>query len=285
MKRALLVAICSLGLLACGTTSDTASSVSDSTVADSTATTNAAVDTTSTVATTTTIAVSTIDEKVVECDEDTIGADMKTKVRMDKCTENFGIGNTDKNTWNCPDDGCREASLFKRVNGTWSTNTMCRKDQPMVKPMRLCYRTDKAAVATDEDLFPPKIACTLWDANSELRFVAYTGCEPSAEAIKTSLTRKCQGEWVQNEYLPFETCDSGTMVKRAQKVMKAAGLTTELDGFYGSDNAKQIAAFQEKNGLRKTGMLDIETWKKLIAISPVKGSDRDGDGVITPDEM
>ena len=285
MKRALLVVICSMGLLACGTTSDTASSVSDSTVADSTATTNAAVDTTSTVATTTTIAVSTVDEKVVECDEDTIGADMKTKVKMEKCTENFGIGNTDKNTWNCPDDGCREASLFKRVNGKWSTNTTCRKDQPMVKPMRLCYRTDKAAVATDEDLFPPKIACNLWDANSELRFVTYTGCEPSAEAIKTSLTRKCQGEWVQNEYLPFETCDSGTMVKRAQKVMKAAGLTTELDGFYGSDNAKQIAAFQEENGLRKTGMLDIETWKKLIAVSPVKGSDRDGDGVITPDEM
>ena len=282
MKRFVLAIVCSVGLVACGeASSDTTSTVTDSTVAR-----DATAETSSTLSlTTTTLAVSMIDEKAIECDEDAIGADMKTKVKMDKCTENFGVGNTDKNTWNCPEDGCREASLFKRVNGKWGTNTMCRKDQPMVTPMRLCYRTDKAAVATEDDVLPPKIACTLWDANSELRFVSFTGCEPSAEAIKESLTRKCQGEWVQNEYLPFETCDSGTMVKRAQKVMKAAGLMTELDGFYGSNNAKQIADFQTKNGLRKTGMLDIDTWKKLIAVAPAKGTDRDGDGVITPDEM
>ena len=281
MKRALLVIACVSTLAACSTSSST----STPTVVDSTAVTETVDASTTTTMAITTTTMLTIEEKVVECDEDTIGADMKTKVKMERCTENFGIGNTDKNTWNCPDDGCREASLFKRVNGKWSTNTMCRKDQPMVKPMRLCYRTDKAAVATDDDVFPPKIACALWDANSALRFVSFTGCEPSAAAIKESLTKKCQGEWVQNEYLPFETCDSGNMVKRAQKVMKAAGLTTELDGFYGSDNAKQIAAFQEKNGLRKTGMLDIDTWRKLIAVAPVKGTDRDGDGVITPDEM
>lgn len=282
MKRALLALACVSTLAACSTSAST--SDTDSTAVDTTVVDTIDVSTTTTVAITTTT-VSTIEEKVVECDEDAIGVDMKTKVKMERCTENFGIGNTDKNTWNCPDDGCREASLFKRVNGKWSTNTMCRKDQPMVTPMRLCYRTDKAAVATDDDVFPPRIACALWDANSALRFVSFTGCEPSATAIKESLTKKCQGEWVQNEYLPFETCDSGTMVKRAQKVMKAAGLTTELDGFYGSDNAKQIAAFQEKNGLRKTGMLDIDTWRKLIAVAPVKGTDRDGDGVITPDEM
>jgi hypothetical protein len=46
-----------------------------------------------------------------------------------------------------------------------------------------------------------------------------------------------------------------------------------------------LPIFQEKNGLRKTGMLDIDTWRKLIAVAPVKGTDRDGDGVITPDEM
>ena len=281
MKRALLAFACVVSLTACSTsTSDSATTSVDSTVVTDSVDTS----TTSTIAQTTTT-LSSVDEKVIECDEDVIGADMKTKVKMERCTENFGIGNTDKNTWNCPDDGCREAALFKRVNGKWGTNTMCRKDQPMVTPMRLCYRTDKAAVATEDDVFPPKIACALWDANSALRFVSITGCEPSAEAIKESLTKKCQGEWVRNEYLPFETCDSGPMVKHAQKAMQAAGLTTELDGFYGSDNAKQIAGFQEKNGLRKTGMLDIDTWKKLVAVAPVKGTDRDGDGVITPDEM
>lgn len=153
MKRALLAIACVSTLAACSTSSST----STTSVVDSAAVTDTVDMSTTTTVAITTATVSAIEEKIVECDEDVIGADMKTKVKMERCTDNFGIGNIDKNTWNCPDNGCREASLFKRANGKWSTNTMCRKDQPMVTPMRLCYRTDKAAVATEDDVFPRKL--------------------------------------------------------------------------------------------------------------------------------
>lgn len=255
----------------------------------STTSTPTAVDvldtTTTSVAVTSTTRVPTpdVDEKFVECDVTVFKTQFKTGMRMERCTDTWATGLKDRDTWNCPSEGCTSVDIFHLVNGTWTITATCYKERPIFPRLRWCYTGLR--VSTDGDLPGAKVSCKLWDSNSSLRYVWMTGCPPRDIDVRTALARNCKGSWTHNEYLPFETCDSGWVVKRAQKYLKAQGFKVDVDGFYGSAVTKVIAAYQEKNNIVKTGVLDINTWKSITSVKPPAGTDENGDGVITPDEM
>lgn len=84
----------------------------------------------------------------------------------------------------------------------------------------------------------------------------------------------------KNELLPLSLCDQGRGVRRVQKLL---GLN--VDGSYGNNTHNAVVDFQYENGLVPTGVVDRETWYKLDPAQLGPGFDRNGDGLVTPDEF
>lgn len=57
--------------------------------------------------------------------------------------------------------------------------------------------------------------------------------------------------------------DEGSQVKEAQELLKKAGSTIKPTGKYNIGMYSAVKAFQKKNGLKVTGVIDSATWKKL----------------------
>ena len=283
MKRALFVAATALVLASCGGTSSnnaTSDTTNSGTAPTADVTTTAATATT-VAATTTTVAV---DEDVVKCPTSTFSAQFKTKMRMLDCTTTWAIGRYDRDTWNCPSDGCVDARIFHLENGVWVDKATCYTTEPLIPGKRRCYVPD-VGVATDADLPPASIACKIWPTNRQLVWVSETGCEPSAAEIAAALSTKCDS-WTATEFLPYAPCASGAGVKVMQRALREAGYPVDADGYNGPGTVKQIAAFQTKQNVPKTGLMDLATWKLLLAAAPsLKGTDTNNDGVVTPDEI
>lgn len=64
--------------------------------------------------------------------------------------------------------------------------------------------------------------------------------------------------------------DGGPNVKTAQELLKKAGSSIEVNGIYSIGMVSAVRSFQRKNGLKVTGIIDAETWKKLVAVKAKK---------------
>lgn len=70
----------------------------------------------------------------------------------------------------------------------------------------------------------------------------------------------------EREYEPVysQTGSSGTEVEEIQRVLKERGIFTgEITGYYGTQTAQAVQAFQRQQGLRETGIADSATLKRL----------------------
>ena len=75
-------------------------------------------------------------------------------------------------------------------------------------------------------------------------------------------------------------------MRTVQKRLAALGFDTDVDGYLGPGGVTAVMAFQKKNGIMATGLVDLATWRALFpGNAGLKGTDTDGDGVITPDEL
>lgn len=223
------------------------------------------------------------DEDVVECDVKALRAALNSKMKMDLCTTSWAVGNTDRDTWNCPKAGCRQISLF-HLDGAWKKTVVCDSTQPLTYWKGSCYREDMTSVQAT-DIPPPSIQCKIWPANTDFNFLTVTGCKATKEVIAAATTGACT-HWSQNFILPLVKCDSGTGIRLAQGVLKKAGYSVQVDGYFGPSTAKAVFDFQKKQGIEQTGMIDLPTWQKLFPNnSGLRGKDTNNDGTITPDEL
>ena len=262
-----------------GSSSTTDSVAPQGSAADSVATTVA------TVAPTTTVDAQPTgeDEPLKECDTAEFRAAFKTKMVMGKCTTTWATGNTDRDTWNCPDGGCRQVSLY-RFSGTWTKTAVCDTTQPLTYWKGSCYHEDMTPMQAT-DIPPPSIQCKIWPANTQIAFLQETGCKITKDVVTSLMSGKCD-HWTQSPNLPLVKCDSGAGVRAAQSALRKAGFATDVDGFFGPGTAKAVFDYQSKNGITATSMIDLDTWKSLFpGNAGLKGRDSNNDGVITPDEF
>lgn len=223
-------------------------------------------------------------EKVIPCDAKAIGASFGEKVRVEACTATWAFGDTDRDTWNCPKEGCEQTRLYQLVNAKWISPAICYRNQPLTQFSRSCY-VPNAGPATLAQIPPSDVACAIWPANRSLKWIEETGCEARQADIDAALSGKCEG-YFQSTSLPVERCDQGTAVSEMQKRLKKAGFATQVDGYFGEAMAKAVYEFQSKNALLKSGVIDAATWKALEPDqTTLPGTDRNGDGLITPDEL
>lgn len=62
----------------------------------------------------------------------------------------------------------------------------------------------------------------------------------------------------------------GTEIKECQKLLKKAGSAVKVNGEFTIGMVSAVRAFQKKNGLEVTGIIDSKTFKKLSAKVPAK---------------
>lgn len=55
-----------------------------------------------------------------------------------------------------------------------------------------------------------------------------------------------------------------TYVTAVQKTMLGAGVPVTVDGYYGEKTAQAVSAYQQKKGLTNSGVVDVETWQRLV---------------------
>lgn len=200
------------------------------------------------------------------------------------CTENWAVGNLDRDTWNCPDAGCRQVKLFRRDAGTWTATATCDTTLPLSLWRVSCFRADLQPMAT-ADVPSLAVQCRIWPANVALRNVAETGCTPPESVVNEALRGECD-RWVDNYKLPLEKCDSGSAVRVLQKALKGKGHDVDVDGYFGTGTVRAVMDVQTKNSLLKTGLVDIGTWKAIFpGNAGLKGTDSNGDGVISAEEL
>lgn len=72
--------------------------------------------------------------------------------------------------------------------------------------------------------------------------------------------------------IALEYGESGPLVKEAQLMLAKTGSTIKPNGVFTIGMASAVKAFQRKNGLPVTGILNTATWKKLEACSKPKKS-------------
>jgi len=277
VKRIASLVLLSLIIAACSSSSD---AVTETTPAPVIATT------TSIVATTTTAPLLNppSGETAIPCDSKVVGASYGEKLRLEKCTTTWAFGDTDKDSWNCPDEGCAQTRIFKLEADKWVNTATCRRELPLTRYAMSCYVPNVGA-ATLAQLPPSDVACLIWPANSLLKYTSETGCTPSKTDIAAQMNGACTGYFTAVEF-PVEKCDQGTAVRVMQERLKKAGFNTNVDGYFGPNMAKAVYDFQGKQQLRQTGMIDQATW---LAIEPnqstLPGTDRNNDGVIDPSEL
>lgn len=64
--------------------------------------------------------------------------------------------------------------------------------------------------------------------------------------------------------------DKGIKVKECQRQLQYAGSTIKADGKFSIGMVSAVRSFQKKNNLPVTGVIDSKTFKKLLAVKPVK---------------
>ena len=278
MKR--LFSIC-LALFIVGACSPAELTSSETTSAPVIATTTTVQSTTTTIAP---LVNPASGEKTIACDTQTISAIYGEKLRLEKCTATWAYGDTDRDSWNCPDEGCAQTRLFHLENNKWTNTATCRRDLPLTRYVMSCYIPNVGA-ATLAQLPPSDVACLIWPANTLLKYSSETGCTPSKADIVAQMNGACTGYFAAIEF-PIEKCDQGSAVRVMQERLKKAGFATNVDGYFGPSMVKAVYDFQGKQKLVQTGMIDKSTWTALEPNqSSLPGTDRNGDGVVDPSEL
>ena len=223
-------------------------------------------------------------EKLGECNAKAMSASFGEKIKPEACTATWAFGDTDRDSWNCPDEGCDQTRIWKLVDTKWTTTAICYRNQPLTRYARSCY-IPNVGPATLAEIPPSDVACAIWPTNRSLKWIEETGCEPRKADIDAALSGKCDG-YFEASALPVERCDQGRAVTEMQKRLKAAGFDTQVDGYFGEKMARAVYDFQAKNSLLKSGVIDRATWRALEPNqSTLPGTDRNNDGLVTPDEF
>lgn len=278
MKKALLLLPLLFGLIACSSASDSVATTSPEPVL-TTSTLPLAATTTSP-----TFLNAASGEKEIPCDNKKTSAMYGEKLLLEKCTATWAFGDTDRDRWNCPDEGCTQTRLFHFDGAKWINTTTCQRSLPLTRFFMSCYIPNVGA-ATLKEIPPSDVACIIWPANTALKYVAETGCEADLASITASLNEKCTGYFAASE-LPVEKCDQGLPVQLMQSRLRKAGYNTSVDGYYGPAMALAVFKFQKDKGLLKSGTIDEATWKALEPDqSTLPGTDVNGDGTISPNEL
>lgn len=223
-------------------------------------------------------------EQKIDCDSQAIGNIYGEKVRLEACTPTWAVGDTDRDSWNCPPEGCLQTRLFHLENNVWTTTAMCDRRYPLTRFASSCY-VPNIGLAT-LDLIPPRdVACLIWAPNTELRFISETACTPSKESIEAELKTPCTRYFVPQE-LPMQKCTYGEAVRRVQQALKSLGYKTSVDGYFGPVLATQVFQYQGSINVLQTSLVDQATWQALFPDqSLLPGTDRNNDGLVTPNEF
>ena len=201
-------------------------------------------------------------EKSITCDNKAISASYGEKVKAEKCTTTWAMGDTDTDSWNCPKEGCSQTRLYHYKNNKWTHTATCQRSLPLTRYKSSCY-IPNVGPATLTELPPGDVACAIWSANNLLRYVTETGCSPSQAEINAQFSSECSG-YTAAVALPIEKCDTGNAVKTAQKKLKEAGYNTNVDGYFGPSMAKAVYDYQGAKSLQQTGLIDGPTWQSLV---------------------
>ena len=111
-----------------------------------------------------------------------------------------------------------------------------------------------------------------------------SGIEAS-KSQQNQLTGKNCADFSYAGTLPIRKCSEGLAVEYVQRFLNDLGYELEVDGYLGSGTEFAVKYFQRENSIRATGLVDIDTWKALLAGTVLPGNDIDGNGVITPEEF
>lgn len=223
-------------------------------------------------------------EMAITCDSKAVSALYGEKVKLEKCTATWAFGDTDRDSWNCPDTGCAHTRLFHLENNTWVNTASCQRTLPLTRYAMSCYIPNVGA-ATLAQLPPSDVACLIWPANTLLKYTTETGCAPSKADIIAQMNGACTGYYDAVEF-PIEKCDQGRAIRLMQERLKKAGYNTNVDGYFGPSMAKAVYDFQGTAKLQQTGTIDQATW---LALEPnqssLPGTDANADGVVGPNEL
>ena len=200
-------------------------------------------------------------EKEVPCDAQAISASYGEKVKVEKCTETWAMGDTDRDSWNCEDAGCRETRLYRFANNKWADTAICQRELPLTRYASSCF-VPNVGLATI-DLIPPQdVACILWPTNSLPKFVKETQCPLDESQVLKSFDTKCEG-FYEKTTLPLEKCHQGALVQQALTKLQQLKYVRNVDIYFGPEMARAVFEFQTDNNLARTGILDDETWNLL----------------------
>lgn len=200
-------------------------------------------------------------ETRVECDATAISASYGERVKVETCTSTWAMGDTDRDTWNCPKEGCRDTRLYQLRDGKWTNTAICLRELPLTKWRSSCY-IPNVGLATIDRIPPRDVACILWPVNSLPRYATETGCPLDDRVVLASLQEKCDG-YFESFSLPLVKCNQGDLVRRAQVRLRALGYVRNVDIYFGTEMALGVHRFQKDNSLTPTGILDDDTWERL----------------------
>lgn len=70
--------------------------------------------------------------------------------------------------------------------------------------------------------------------------------------------------------MPIKYGDSGKKVEDVQKMLQKVGSSIKVNGEFGIGMSSAVKAFQKKNKLPVTGIVDLNTMEKLTVLSASK---------------
>ena len=228
------------------------------------ATTTSSTQTTSDIVTTSTTLhqlVPATGETEIPCDTQAISQSYGEKVNVEKCTTTWAVGDTDRDSWQCGDEGCRQTRLYRFTNNKWTDTATCLRELPLTRFASSCF-VPNVGLATI-DLIPPQdVACILWPANSLPKYVKETQCDVNENEVLKSFDTKCEG-FFEKTTLPLEKCHQGALVQQALVKLQQLKYVRNVDIYFGPEMARAVFEFQTDNNLARTGILDDDTWNLL----------------------
>lgn len=200
-------------------------------------------------------------ETEVPCDTRGISANYGEKVKLEKCTATWAMGDTDRDSWQCGDEGCVQTRIYQLQGTQWVNTATCQRNLPLTRYASSCY-VPNVGLAT-ADLVPPQdVACIIWATNTLPRYAKETGCELDRAVVLANLRETCDDTY-DITGVPIEKCARGEVVRQVQEQLRQSGFNVTISGFYGPESARAIFEFQERENLFPTAIVDEETWAAL----------------------
>ena len=200
-------------------------------------------------------------ETEIPCDAKTISASYGEKVNVEKCTETWAVGDTDRDSWQCEDEGCRQTRLYRFTDNKWTDTATCSRELPLTRYASSCF-VPNVGLATIDLITPQDVACILWPTNSLPKYVKETQCAFDESQVLKSFDTKCEG-FFEKTTLPLEKCHQGALVQQALTKLQQLKYVRNVDIYFGPEMARAVFEFQTDNNLPRTGILDDETWNLL----------------------